>query len=60
VEAHAAALQQRSYSIHFHCWTDAEFAAQILAIIERFELPARLVSHRTNHHEFLATLQRTA
>jgi ubiquinone/menaquinone biosynthesis C-methylase UbiE len=25
VEAHAAALEGRGYSIHFHCWTDDEF-----------------------------------
>jgi hypothetical protein len=60
VEAHAAALHQRSYSIHFHCWTDDEFRRQIQAIIERFRLPARIAGERTNHHEFLVILERTA
>jgi SAM-dependent methyltransferase len=60
VEAHAAALQQRGYSIHFHCWTDDEFRRQVQAIIECFQLPARVAGHRTNHHEFLVTLERTA
>jgi SAM-dependent methyltransferase len=60
VEAHAAALQERRYSIHFHCWTGDEFIEQVQTILERFELPARVASHRTNHHEFLVTLQRTA
>jgi SAM-dependent methyltransferase len=60
VEAHAAALEQRSYSIHVHCWTDDEFRRQIQTLIERFDLPARVAGHRTNHHEFLVTLERTA
>jgi SAM-dependent methyltransferase len=60
VEAHAAALQQRSYSIHFHCWTEDEFRRQVETIIERFRLPARVAGHRTNHHEFLVALERTA
>ena len=60
VEAHAAALQERSYSIHFHCWTGDEFRRQIEALIERFELPGRVTSDRTNHHEFLVTLERTS
>jgi SAM-dependent methyltransferase len=60
VEAHAAALQERSYSIHFHCWTADEFRAQMDAIIERFRLPARVASHRRNHHEFLVTLERVS
>jgi SAM-dependent methyltransferase len=59
VEAHAAALQQRSYSIHFHCWTDDEFRRHVQTLIERFDLPARVAGHRTNHHEFLVTLERT-
>jgi SAM-dependent methyltransferase len=59
VETHAAALQQRGYSIHFHCWTDDEFRRQMQAIIERFQLPARIAGGRTNHHEFLVTLERT-
>jgi SAM-dependent methyltransferase len=60
VDAHAARLQERSYSIHFHCWTDEEFRRQMQAIIERFRLPARIAGHRRNHHEFLVTLERTA
>ncbi len=57
-EAHAAALEQRSYSIHFHCWTGDEFREQMDAIIERFRLPARVAGHRSNHHEFLVRLER--
>ena len=60
VDAHAAALEQRRYSIHFHCWTDEEFRQQLGAISERFDLPVRVASHRTNHHEFLVTLKRAA
>jgi SAM-dependent methyltransferase len=58
LEAHAAALEQRSYSIHFHCWTGDEFREQMDTIIERFRLPARVAGHRSNHHEFLVTLER--
>ena len=59
VDAQAAALQQRHYRIHFHCWTEKEFRQQLGTIIERFGLHARIVSHRRNHHEFLVTLTRT-
>jgi SAM-dependent methyltransferase len=58
VEAHAAALQQRHYSIHFHCWTEAEFADQLAGIIDRYDLPGAITRRRHNHHEFLVTLAR--
>jgi len=55
VGPHAAELERRSYSIHFHCWTLDEFAAQLPA----FELPAEVAEARPNHHEFLVVLRRT-
>ena len=58
VGAHAAALQERRYSIHFHCWTEDEFADQLAAIIDRYELPAQVTQRRHNHHEFLVALTR--
>lgn len=54
VAAHADALEQRLYSIHFHCWTLEEFMAQLPA----FGLPATLAEARQNHHEFLVVLRR--
>lgn len=42
VDRHAAALEARQYSIHFHCWTAEEFAAQLRQIIDRFQLNAFL------------------
>ena len=53
-DAHAAALEQRLYSIHFHCWTLAEFRAQLPA----FGLPATVAQARRNLHEFLVVLRR--
>jgi SAM-dependent methyltransferase len=59
VELRAAELERRGYSIHFHCWTSDEFAAQLRELIERFDLPATTVEQRDNHHEFLVAVRRT-
>jgi SAM-dependent methyltransferase len=59
IDQHAAALEKRHYSIHFHCWTADEFAAQLREIIGRWKLPAKMIEHRQNHHEFLVVLRRT-
>jgi SAM-dependent methyltransferase len=56
---HAASLEERRYSIHFHCWTDNEFGAQLRSIIKRYELPVEITHERTNHHEYLVVLTRT-
>jgi SAM-dependent methyltransferase len=58
VETHAAELDRRDYSIHFHCWTSVEFRAHLQAIIDRSDLQAEIVECRTNHHEFLVVLRR--
>ena len=55
VAAHAAALEQRLYGIHFHCWTLAEFTAQLPA----FGLDGTVVEAHQNHHEFLVVLVKT-
>src|SRR5205085_6395305 len=60
VGAKAASLQGRGYSIHFHCWTLEEFAAQLRRIIAEHELPATVTLERANYHEFLVVLTRTA
>lgn len=54
VESHAAELQARDYSIHFHCWTSPEFLAQLQAL----QLDADVVEERTNYDEFLVVLRR--
>jgi SAM-dependent methyltransferase len=59
VEQHATTLQERHYSIHFHCWTADEFAAQLRAIIDRFDLSATIAEQRENYHEFLVVLERS-
>jgi SAM-dependent methyltransferase len=58
VECYAAKLQRRGYSIHFHCWTGDELAAQLGDVIRRFGLPGTLVAQRDNHHEFLLAVRR--
>ena len=59
VEAHAADLERRGYSIHFHCWTGDEFAAQLRNLIRRFVLPATPLEQSDNQHEFLVAVRRT-
>jgi SAM-dependent methyltransferase len=58
VEGRAHELENRGYSIHFHCWTGDEFAAQLRYIIRRFGLPGTPVAQRDNHHEFLLAVRR--
>jgi SAM-dependent methyltransferase len=58
IGAHAARLQQRHYSIHFHCWTKDELRQQLSTIIQRYALPAEITHQRSNHHEFLLTVTR--
>jgi SAM-dependent methyltransferase len=58
VAAHAADLERRRYSIHFHCWTAEEFGAQLRQILPRLSVPAAIVSERANQHEFLVVLRR--
>jgi SAM-dependent methyltransferase len=57
-ESHAAELQSHGYSIHFHCWTADELAAQLREVIRRFDLPGTLGEQRDNDHEFLLTVRR--
>jgi SAM-dependent methyltransferase len=59
VDGHAASLEERRYSIHFHCWTSDEFGEQLRCIIKRYRLPADITLERTNHHEYLVVLTRT-
>lgn len=58
VEEHAAQLERRGYSIHFHCWTAEEFRALLGALIASHGLPAEIAELRRNHHEFLVALRR--
>jgi SAM-dependent methyltransferase len=59
LDAHATELERRRYSIHFHCWTGDEFAAQLRELIQRYRLPAAPLEQRDNYHEFLVALRRT-
>jgi SAM-dependent methyltransferase len=59
VERHAAELQRRSYSIHYHCWTRDEFTSQLRQLANSFGLPGTIVAQRDNHHEFLLAVRRT-
>jgi hypothetical protein len=59
VEKHAAELERRRYSIHFHCWTGEEFGRQLGEILRGFDLPGEVVAQRDNHHEFLLAVRRT-
>jgi SAM-dependent methyltransferase len=58
VHEHAAVLERRRASIHFHCWTAAEFGAQLRRLIAASALPARIVYERENFHEFLVVIRR--
>jgi hypothetical protein len=57
LEAHAAKLERRRYSIHFHCWTAGEFAAQLERLLPTLTPRAAVVEQRTNNHEFLVALR---
>ena len=60
VETHAAELERRRYSIHFHCWTPDEFAAQLREVLPRLSVRAEVVEERENRHEFLVIVRRSA
>src|SRR3954452_19728706 len=55
---HAADLERRRYSIHFHCWTGDEFREQLEQLLPRLETGAALAQLRRNHHDFIALLRR--
>jgi SAM-dependent methyltransferase len=58
--AHAAALEEQDYSIHFHTFTLTSFLALILRAREAYGLPLEVVATETNGHEFIVIARRTA
>ncbi len=55
-ERFAAELEAADYSIHFHCWTCADFAAFIARLSET--LPLRVVEQRSWRNENIFILQK--
>jgi len=60
VSAHAEALEQQDYSIHFHTFTLTSFLALMLRAREAYGLPFEVVATETNNHEFIVVARRTA
>lgn len=58
VAAHAAMLQERAHSIHFHAWSPEEFAAFVRRAGQEFGLPLELVEVVPNLHEFIVIARR--
>ncbi len=53
VAAHAAALEEQDYSIHFHTFTLTSFLRLLLHCREAYGLPLEAVAAETNDHEFI-------
>ncbi len=60
VLAHAAALEQQDYSIHFHTFTLTSFLAMMLRARELYGLPFEVLATETNNHEFIVIARRIA
>jgi SAM-dependent methyltransferase len=60
VFAHAAALEEQDYSIHFHTFTLTSFLAMMLRAREAYGLPFEVVATETNNHEFIVIARRIA
>jgi hypothetical protein len=60
VSAHATALEQQDYSIHFHTFTLTSFLAMMLRAREAYGLPFEVVATETNNHEFIVIARRIA
>jgi predicted SAM-dependent methyltransferase len=57
-EAHASALLERGYSIHFHAWTQAELLDLIRAAADELELDFDIELMLKNGHEVVFVLRR--
>lgn len=53
VGAHAAALEEQDYSIHFHTFTLTSFLALMLRAHDAYGLPFEVLASETNNHEFI-------
>jgi SAM-dependent methyltransferase len=60
VSAHAGALEQQDYSIHFHTFTLTSFLALMLRARELYGLPFEVLATETNNHEFIVIARKTA
>jgi SAM-dependent methyltransferase len=60
VAAHAAALEEQDYSIHFHTFTLTSFLALMLHCREAYGLPLEIVATETNNHEFIVIARRVS
>jgi SAM-dependent methyltransferase len=56
--AHAAALEEQDYSIHFHTFTLTSFLELLLHCRETYGLPFEVVATETNNHEFIVIARR--
>ncbi len=59
-EAHATALLERGYSIHFHAWTQTELLAVLGAAAEELDLDFDIELMLKNGHEVIFVLRRNA
>ncbi len=59
VAAHAAALEEQDYSIHFHTFTLMSFLALLQHCRDAYDLPLEVVATETNDHEFIVLARRT-
>jgi predicted SAM-dependent methyltransferase len=59
-EAHATALLERGYSIHFHAWTQAELLEVLRTAADELELDFDIELMLKNRHEVIFVLRRNA
>jgi predicted SAM-dependent methyltransferase len=53
-------LMDEDYSIHFHVWTNADFAAMLAHAKNDLKLPLELEAIQKNHHEFICIIRKQA
>jgi predicted SAM-dependent methyltransferase len=51
-------LMDEDYSIHFHVWTNADFAAMLAHAKNELGLPLELEAIQKNHHEFICIIRK--
>jgi SAM-dependent methyltransferase len=58
LEARVEELRRQGYSIHFHCWTQAELLELVVRLKQELKLPVELVEFLQNGPECVLILQR--
>lgn len=54
----AALLMKVRYSIHFHVWTNTDFASMLAHMKHALGLPLELEALQKNHHEFICIIRK--